>query len=87
MGLYGKLGLPGTVGSMDCTHVLWSNAAKNVINSSRGKEKKATLAFQVVCTHTRLITYCSKYFFGKYFLWFILLMTKQSQNKTSLRNG
>ena len=61
MALYGKLGLPGTVGSMDCTHVLWSNAAKNVINSSRGKEKKATLAFQVVWLLSFTRSFCNSW--------------------------
>ena len=65
LALYAKIGLPGTVGSMDCTHLTWSNAAKHIINTTRGKEKEATLSFQVVCSHTRLIFHCSNFFFGQ----------------------
>ena len=53
-----------TVGSMDCTHISWSNALKHMINTTRGKEKESTLSFQVVCSQTRLIFHYSNYFFG-----------------------
>ena len=46
--LYSKLGLPGTCGSMDCTHITWHNCPKQMINSCKGREKHATIKFQVV---------------------------------------
>ena len=49
--LYAKLGLPGTCGSMDCTHVTWLKCPKELINSCKGREKHATVKFQVVCDH------------------------------------
>ena len=62
--LYSKIGLPGSVGSMDCTHLEWINCPSNLMHSCKGKEPFASRAFQVVCTHTRLITHCSNYFYG-----------------------
>ena len=64
MSIYNKIGIPGTVGSMDCTHLKWTNCPPHLINGCKGKEKYATLAFQVVCSHTRLIFYCSKFYPG-----------------------
>ena len=62
--LYAKLGLPGTCGSMDCTHIVWYNCPKNLINHCKGREKHSTVKFQVVCDHTRKILYCSKWYPG-----------------------
>jgi len=62
--LYAKLGLPGTCGSMDCTHITWHKCPKKMINSCKGREKNATIKFQVVCDHTRKILYCSEWFPG-----------------------
>ena len=62
--LYAKLGLPGTCGSMDCTHVTWLKCPKELINSCKGREKHATVKFQVVCDHTRKILYCSGWYPG-----------------------
>jgi hypothetical protein len=62
--LYSKIGLPGTVGSMDSTHLKWTNSPKNLINLCKGKEKFASLSFQVVCSHTRFIFYCSHFYVG-----------------------
>jgi hypothetical protein len=55
--LYAKLGLPGTCGSMDCTHVAWYKCPKNLIHCCKGRKTHATVKFQVVCDHTRKILY------------------------------
>ena len=39
MSLYNKIGIPGTVGSMDCTHLKWTNCPQHLINGCKGKEK------------------------------------------------
>ena len=39
MSLYNKIGIPGTVGSMDNTHLKWTNCPKHLINGCKGKEK------------------------------------------------
>ena len=62
--LYAKLGLPGTCGSMDCTHVVWVKCPKNLNHCCKGREKHATVKFQVVCDHTRKILYCSRWYPG-----------------------
>jgi hypothetical protein len=48
LALYSKIGLPGTCGSMDCTHLRWTGCPSNWINTCKGKEKTTTLSFQVV---------------------------------------
>ena len=62
---YAKLGLPGCVGSMDCTHVRWIKCPKYHKVECTGKEGFPTLSFQVVVDHSRRVMYCSEYFFGK----------------------
>jgi hypothetical protein len=49
---------------MDCTHVTWLKCPKELINSCKGREKHATVKFQVVCDHTRKILYCSGWYPG-----------------------
>ena len=48
---YRRSGLPGCVGSMDCTHVVWDRAAKKVNNTCKRSGKAATLSFEVVVDH------------------------------------
>ena len=43
-----RAGLPGCVGSMDCTHVLWDKAAKKVTNQCKKSGCAKTLSFEVV---------------------------------------
>jgi len=62
--IYAKIGLPGTIGSIDCTHLEWARCPKQLNHSCKGKEQSPTLAFQVVCSHTRLILHCSNFFYG-----------------------
>ena len=62
---YTKLGLPGCVGSMDCTHIHWMKCPKENTIECTGKEQFPTLSFQCVVDHSRRILYCSNYFYGK----------------------
>ena len=50
---YTKLGLPGCVGSMDCTHVHWAQCPKYHKVECTGKEGFPTLSFEVVVDHSR----------------------------------
>lgn len=52
---YAKMGFPGAIGSMDCTHIRWDKCPSNLQNVCRGKEKYPSLAFQVVVDHARRI--------------------------------
>ena len=62
--VYEKLGLPGCIGSMDCTHILWHRCPKISRNICTGKEAKPTVAFQVIVDHSRKIMHVSKWFYG-----------------------
>ena len=62
--VYAKLGLPGCIGSMDCTHIRWWNCPKHARQASTGKEGKPTLAFQLLVDHSRRILHVSKAFVG-----------------------
>lgn len=64
MEVYARLGLPGAMGSMDCTHVRWERCPVEYTNHCIGKEGYPTLAFQVVVDHTKRIHHVSRYFFG-----------------------
>ena len=61
---YRRSGLPGCVGSMDCTHVVWDRAAKKVNNMCKRSGKAATLSFEVVVDHFRRIHHVSKSFYA-----------------------
>ena len=52
---YRRAGLPGCVGSMDCTHVLWDKAAKKVANQCKKSRCAKTWSFEVVVDHNRRI--------------------------------
>ena len=52
---YESIGLPGCVGSMDCTHVKWYQCPDGLRHDCIGKEGFPTLAFQVVVNHSRSI--------------------------------
>lgn len=61
---YASLGLPGTVGSVDVTHVYMDKCPSNLSNLCTGKEKKTTLAFEVVVTHRKKIISVSQGEYG-----------------------
>ena len=45
LAVYGRLGFPGAIGSVDCTHVYWARCPALFQNTYTGKEKKATVAY------------------------------------------
>lgn len=47
LAVYARLGFPGAIGSVDCTHVRWFRCPALFQNSYSGKEKKATVAYEV----------------------------------------
>ena len=47
--VYSRLGFPGAIGSIDCTHVMWGRCPALYQNTYTGKEKKATVAYEVHC--------------------------------------
>ena len=57
--VYRRMGFPGCVGSMDCTHVFWDKCPKLLKHKCTGKEKFPTGAFQVVVDHARRIHHVS----------------------------
>jgi hypothetical protein len=61
---YTKLGFPGCIGSIDCTHIAWDNCPVGYTNLNTGKEGYPTVSFEVVADHHRRILNCSNYFFG-----------------------
>lgn len=46
--VYSRLGFPGAIGSIDCTHVMWGRCPALYQNTYTGKEKKATVAYEVL---------------------------------------
>jgi hypothetical protein len=62
--VYSRMGFPGCVGSMDCTHLVWDRAAKKVANQCKKSGSAKTLSFEVVVDHFRRIHHVSKYFYG-----------------------
>ena len=64
LAVYTRLGFPGCLGSMDCTHVRWLRCPFHLLNSCHGKEGFPTLAFQVLVDHGRQIRHVSQSFYG-----------------------
>lgn len=61
---YAMLGYPGCIGSADVVHIAWDRAPHLLRWKYVGKEGYPTVAYEVVCTHTRKIIACSKGFAG-----------------------
>jgi hypothetical protein len=64
--IYAMLGIPGAVGSTDCTHIPLGKCPVSWRNSCIGKEGFPTLAYSMTCDHTRKIMACSGGFPGTY---------------------
>jgi hypothetical protein len=62
---YSLLGLPGCIGSMDCTHVAWGQCPQHLQQDCRGKEGFPTLSFEVIVDHARTVLHCTKAFGGR----------------------
>lgn len=52
LSVYARLGFPGAIGSVDCTHVRWLRCPALFQNTYSGKEKKATVAYEVTVNHS-----------------------------------
>lgn len=61
---YARLGFPGAVGSVDCTHVYWDKCPVAMVNLCKGKEKTPSLSFEMVVDHERRIHSCTTGFVG-----------------------
>ena len=61
---YCRAGLPGCVGSMDCTPVLQDRAAKKIANQCKQNGCAKTLSFEIVVDNCRRIHHMSKPFYG-----------------------
>jgi Plant transposon protein len=57
--VYARLGFPGAIGSVDCTHVYWVRCPAYFQNAYCGKEKKATVAYEVTVNHSGRCLYIS----------------------------
>jgi hypothetical protein len=65
METYRRLGFPGCVGSIDCTHVKWAACHKDKKWKATGKEGFPTLSFQAM-SHDRKCMHISIAFLGSY---------------------
>ena len=61
---YAACGIPGGMGSMNCTHIGQDKCPVGLTHLCKGKEKFPTLSFNVVVDHFRQIHYCSAAYFG-----------------------
>jgi Plant transposon protein len=52
LAVYARLGFPGAIGSVDCTHVRWLRCPAQLQNTYSGKEKRATVAYEVTVNHS-----------------------------------
>jgi hypothetical protein len=66
METYRRLGFPGAVGSIDCTHIKWSLCGKEIKWKATGKEGFASLSFEAIVTHSRYCYHVSVAFLGSY---------------------
>jgi hypothetical protein len=64
--IYKYLGLPGTIGSTDCTHIALGKCPVQWRNSCVGKEGFPTVSYSMTCDHTRRIMACSGGFPGTF---------------------
>lgn len=64
LSIYAQLGLPGAIGSMDCTHVKWNKCPFNKQTLCRGAKGYPTIAFEAVCDHFGKILHISQGFYG-----------------------
>jgi hypothetical protein len=61
---YAKIGLPGCVGSMDCTRVKWTMCPARQRWIHTGKEGFPTAVFLVIVDHNRHVQYVSHAYKG-----------------------
>jgi len=63
-GLYGWLGLPGCIGSVDCVYILWEPCPAGLQSSCKGKEGYPTLVFKVIVSYAWKFLSLFSVFFG-----------------------
>ena len=61
---YALLGLPGCVGSTDCTHIKWDRCPVSLFNLCKGKESYPSLSYSVTVDHNRRILGITTGFWG-----------------------
>ena len=61
---YTKMGFPGCVGSIDVTHLMWKQYPSALRHVCTGRYHCPSVAFQMVCAHTRRIHHVSRPFYG-----------------------
>lgn len=61
---YALLGLPGAVGSTDCTHIRWDRAPTQLGRSYKGKEHYTSIAYEVTVDHKMRVRAVTKGFPG-----------------------
>jgi hypothetical protein len=66
MDVYARLGLSGTAGSVDGTHIKWDQCPVRLQALCTGKEKFPTLGFQAVVDHSRRTLHVTDAFYGSY---------------------
>ena len=57
--VYGRLGFPKAIGSVDCTHVYWGRCPALFQGTFSGKEKKLIVAYKVTVNHSCRVLYIS----------------------------
>jgi hypothetical protein len=51
--------VPGLMGSLDCTHMVWKNCPKAWEGSFKGKEKKTTIVLEACCDYNHYFWHAS----------------------------
>ena len=51
--------VPGLMGSLDCTHLVWKNCPKAWEGSFKGKEKKTTIVLEAACDYNHYFWHAS----------------------------
>ena len=65
MSVFGRVGFPGAMGSMDVTHFRWLACPKESYNYCKGKYPFPTLACQAIVDHNRRILFLSGLYDGR----------------------
>ena len=64
MEMYEKLGFPGCVGSIDCTHIRWDKCPVSLTNLCKGKGQHPTLVFEATVDHNKRVLGMTRSFYG-----------------------
>jgi hypothetical protein len=64
MDTYSRLGFPGCVGSIDCTHLWWAMCPVGKTNVCKGKGDHPTLVYEACVDHNRRLLGMTKSFYG-----------------------